>query len=369
MAMPDKHTALQRFRDNPLRRLNHLSNYCEQRSMQALEDRGFDRLAMHFAAPMSLLAQRPHRLTELAERLAMSKQLCLQSLRPIEQAGYIERRSDTHDRRAKQIALSKRGEALIAVADEAMRGINQEFKDLIGDEAVDFLGQFSLRLCAQLGLPGFAQQQPAGLSGGLNFPLLIGLLNRSIHRSLMQGTMARGYDQLQMSHGQVLACIDPEGSSVGDIATLNAVSSQAISRIARQLDELGYIDRRSDPNDGRSQRLYLSEDGKTLVTDAVAVMDSFESGLQLALGEKAYRRFTEAVNQLYGELFDTAALPATQAAPALPEKTLLQACADCLNQQHTAATEQLAQRLGGDGVQQLQHLLQFAAGRSVGGKA
>ncbi|MBO6751491.1 MULTISPECIES: MarR family transcriptional regulator [Spongiibacter] len=366
--MPDKHSALQRFRDNPLRRLNHLSNYCEQRSMQALEDRGFDRLAMHFAAPMSLLAQRPHRLTELAERLAMSKQLCLQSLRPIEQAGYIERRSDSDDRRAKQIALSKRGEALIAVADEAMRAINEEFKALIGDEAVEYLGEFSLELCEQLGLPGFAQQRPAGLAGGLNFPLLIGLLNRSIHRSLMQGTMARGYDRLQMSHGQVLACIDPEGSSVGDIAALNAVSSQAISRVARQLSELGYIERRSDPNDGRSQRLVLSKSGKALVTDAVAVMDNFESVLQMGLGEAAYQRFTNAVNQLHSALFETAAPPATQTSSALSTETLLQACADCLEHRQTRHSAQLEQRLGTDGYQQLQRLLAFAAGRQVGRK-
>ena len=364
--MSDTNPALQRFRDNPLRRLNRLSNYCEQRSMQGLENQGFERLAMHYAAPLSLLAQRPHRLTELAERLAMSKQLCLQSLRPIEQAGYIERRDDPRDKRAKQIALSQRGEALIAVADQQMRAINADFAAAIGTADADYLGQFALQLCRELGLPGVGQRPPSGLSGSLNFPLLIGLLNRSIHRALMEGTIERGYDKLQMSHGQVLACIDPEGSSVGEIAALNGVSSQAISRIARQLSELGYIERRSDPNDGRSQRLTLSEAGKKLAVDTVAVMDDFETRLELALGEAAYRRFSDIVSRLYGALFDTAAAPERKAPPALAMADALQACSDLLTQRHSAATEQLRLRLGENGAQQLRQLLNYAVGETVG---
>lgn len=362
---------LQRFRDNPLKRLNRLSLYCEQRSMQRLEEQGFTKLAMHFAAPMSLLAQHPYRLTTLAERMAMSKQLCLQSLRPLEQAGYIARRQDPHDRRAKLIGLSPRGAALVSAANSELGAINREFSQQIGDDAMQFLNRFAQQLCAALQLPGFEPGfQPA--NQGLNFSLLVGMINRSIHRQLMQSTIARGHSELQMSHGQVLACIAPEGSSIGELASENGVSSQAISRTARQLSSLGYIARTTDPEDGRSQRLRLSDSGMALIADAVAAMDDWEKTLQSRLGEDDYQRFCALITALSSAVFNTPAPGITETlSPPLRPAELLQYLAGQLGESPAKPQLQSAveRRLGETGRQQLEQLLAFATGRAEGRQA
>lgn len=357
--MPTASRALERFQNNPFRQLNRLSNDCERRTMAELATKGFTKLAMHFAAPISLLGQRPQRLTELAQRLGMSKQLCLQSLRPLSEAGYIDRRADPRDKRAKLIVLSKAGHALIAAAQAELGIINCDYAERLGSkEEVAFLSHYAQRLCIEMKVAGF-QTSTENIDDQLPFSLVLGMANRGIHRHLMNDTIARGHPQLQMAHGQVLACLDPEGSSIGALAAENAVSSQAISRIARQLDELGYIERSSDPRDGRSQRLSLSDKGIALIQDAVAAMTTLEKRLQTHLGERDFIRFSEAVLTL-------APNPAAEqdSAPPLSSDDMLHYLSAQLrtgrgSQAHTQA---LRRRLGEQGLRQLNQLLGFATG-------
>lgn len=361
--MPQTSAALERFRNNPLKQLNALSNDCEQATMQDLAAQGFTKLAMHFAAPMSLLGQRPHRLTELAQRLAMSKQLCLQSLRPLSEAGYIARQADPLDKRAKLIALSPRGNQLIAAANQQLVDINERYVAQLGSAEMAFLSRYAQRVCIEMAVPGFEPNR-TGIDEQLPFSMLIGMINRSLQRHLMQGTIARGHPHLQMTHGQVLACLAPEGSSVGELAQANGVSSQAISRVARQLDELGYVERHSDPADGRSQRLHLTEAGVELIDDAVSVMTELERRLQYHLGDGDFQRFCMALQALSG------AEPQAEvnvAAPlSVPE--LLTYAADLLDKGQPSADLNAAveKRLGGEAQTQLNALLRLAVGTSVG---
>ena len=362
--MPPTSSALARFRSNPLKQLNALSNDCEQRTMQCLETQGFTKLAMHFSAPMSLLGQRPHRLTELAQRLAVSKQLCLQSLRPLSDAGYISRQTDPSDKRAKLIALSKAGKDLITAANTELSRINQGYAKKIGAAELAFLSHYTQRLCIEMAVPGFDHPNTT-IDDQLPFSLLIGMINRSLHHQLMQDTMARGHPHLQMAHGQVLACLDPLGSSIGELALTNGVSSQAISRVARQLDELGYIERHIDPSDGRSQRLSLSEAGLTLIEDAVSAMETLEKRLQNRLGETQFQRFSHALLQLSNGESDIGITPPP---PTLDSKEVLRYVSAQLGDGRTdkALENAIKKRLGTSGQAQLNALLRIAVGLPVG---
>ena len=64
------------------------------------------------------------RLTVLAERAGITHQSMGELVRTLERDGYLERRSDPSDRRARVIALTKKGRALVRVAVAESSGIN-----------------------------------------------------------------------------------------------------------------------------------------------------------------------------------------------------------------------------------------------------
>jgi len=292
--------AWERFRDNPIRHLTALAIYTESAAMTALSQQGYPQLVMAFSGPLSLLARRPRRLTELADNLSMSKQLCLQSLRPIEAAGYIQRRPDPQDKRAKLLELSHKGNKLVNDALDELATVNSHFE-----------GQLGKRRLAQLSADTAAvttARQPAEFSeNGQTFaPTMLsatlGALTRNIHRQLMEADIAAGHTRLQPSYGQVLVNIDLSGTPLGHIAQQNRVSTQAISRIARELEARGYVQRRAAQEDGRSTRLYFTSQGLQLIVDSVDAMTQLEDELKAVLGETRYQRWCGNIGELYHAL-------------------------------------------------------------------
>src|SRR3712207_644399 len=72
------------------------------------------------------------RLTELARRVGMSKQMMLYLVDPLERGGYVERQVDPTDARAKILRLTERGWRAVHLAEAALRQTEEEFARLIG---------------------------------------------------------------------------------------------------------------------------------------------------------------------------------------------------------------------------------------------
>ena len=73
------------------------------------------------------------RLTDLARRANMSPQAMGELVDELEQLGYVVRRPDPTDRRAKLITLTKKGQACIAAGLATIDGIEQQLTDRLGD--------------------------------------------------------------------------------------------------------------------------------------------------------------------------------------------------------------------------------------------
>lgn len=74
------------------------------------------------------------RPSELAARLQISKQALNYLLGQLERLGYIERRPDPHDQRGKRIAVTKRGEAAIAVMRDAVEEVETAWAQQLNPE-------------------------------------------------------------------------------------------------------------------------------------------------------------------------------------------------------------------------------------------
>jgi len=72
------------------------------------------------------------RLTELAARAAMTRPSMLELVDELQKAGYLERRPDERDGRAKLICLTRDGRRIVVQALRAVRQIESTYADEVG---------------------------------------------------------------------------------------------------------------------------------------------------------------------------------------------------------------------------------------------
>ncbi|MFI6167235.1 MarR family winged helix-turn-helix transcriptional regulator [Nocardia sp. NPDC051052] len=82
------------------------------------------------------LAGRPMNISELAERLEITKQGAAQIVDDMQRRGYLERRDDPNDRRAKLLYPTARGTELLSTAKKFHRRYEQRLIRAHGAEAV-----------------------------------------------------------------------------------------------------------------------------------------------------------------------------------------------------------------------------------------
>ena len=136
-------------------------------------------------------------------------------------------------------------------------------------------------------------------------PNLAGVLPRLadyVTHRLQALTMARGHPDLKPSFASVLAAIGPRGGRIQHMADSQAVSKQAISAVASELEKIGYIERRPDPGDARQLILVFSPSGCRLIEDSVSALDALEQEMTQHLGRQHFVQLTTTLRQIYHSL-------------------------------------------------------------------
>jgi DNA-binding MarR family transcriptional regulator len=111
-----------------------------------------------------------------------------------------------------------------------------------------------------------------------NFPPqpLIGLLLRLVYQHYSQAIdeslRDAGFDGIRPPHANVFPFVGPEGISVSALAELANVRKQTMAQAVEQLERLGYVERRANPDDRRSRLVFLTDRGAAVkpVTHATA---------------------------------------------------------------------------------------------------
>jgi DNA-binding MarR family transcriptional regulator len=113
-----------------------------------------------------------------------------------------------------------------------------------------------------------------------------------------------------ISHGFVFQQLVEGPRPVGEVAENLGVSSQALSKAARELEGLGYVERTPDPGDARVRRLQLTARGHAAVQAAREVRAALNAELAQALGSE---RVAAAASTLREALAARGAMSAVQA--------------------------------------------------------
>ena len=99
---------------------------------------------------------------------------------------------------------------------------------------------------------------------------------RLVHQHYSQAMDAAlreaGFEGIGPSAGNVFPFVGPEGITVSELAEFAHVRKQTMAQAVEQLERTGYVERSPNPNDRRSQLVFLTERGKSVppVTHAAA---------------------------------------------------------------------------------------------------
>ena len=112
-------------------------------------------------------------------------------------------------------------------------------------------------------------------------PPLIGALLRmpleTVRRRMLERLHAHGFTDLEPAHLIVLQYPGPQGTRPSELAARLRMSKQALNYQLGQLERLGYLERRPDPDDMRSKRIVLTaraESAVPVLRDAVAEVEA-----------------------------------------------------------------------------------------------
>ena len=124
-------------------------------------------------------------------------------------------------------------------------------------------------------------------------------------------TRLRGeHPELRYSHGFVFQQLVEGPRAVGEVAENLGVTSQAVSKAARELTSLGYLERTPDPVDARVRRLALTDRGRAAVEAGRTARAELNRELAGALGAE---RVESAARTLRDALTARGAMPAVRA--------------------------------------------------------
>ena len=134
-------------------------------------------------------------------------------------------------------------------------------------------------------------------------PPLLGALLRlawqQVRRQMADDIAAGGFDDLQDAHLSVFQYPGPDGLRPVDLARQIRMSRQATNYLIAQLEEFGYLERRSKNGDRR--RVYLTRRGRRLMASIAGSVRQFEDRAARQAGRDRFRTFIDVLRTMAGE--------------------------------------------------------------------
>ena len=125
---------------------------------------------------------------------------------------------------------------------------------------------------------------------------LVGL-STAIRLSMREGLLARGHE-LRPSTAQVIPNLPEDGLRMGDLAARLRLTLQRTGQLVAELEEVGYLTRVPDPEDGRARRVVFASRGRALVRDIEEIHREIGARFAKALGRDRFDELCELLAEL-----------------------------------------------------------------------
>lgn len=139
-----------------------------------------------------------------------------------------------------------------------------------------------------------------GLSN--NLPRLLREFSRDFERRIWQSLGARGYPDIRPAHSAVFANLGMGAVRVSELAERAQVTQQAMGKMLKELERMGYITRAVDSSDRRAKEIVLTERGVQLAEDSLAVVEELMQYYEDKIGLENIRDLENRLRQAVGDL-------------------------------------------------------------------
>jgi DNA-binding MarR family transcriptional regulator len=136
----------------------------------------------------------------------------------------------------------------------------------------------------------------------------LGLLLRLAHQQWTQAIEAAleeaGFGDIRPPHANVFTFARPEGIQVSELTRLARVRKQTMAQAVEELEQLGYVERRPDPNDRRGRLVFLTKRGEKVRPIAVAAGRRVAARWAELIGPQAIESLQRSLEALLARLQD-----------------------------------------------------------------
>ena len=106
-----------------------------------------------------------------------------------------------------------------------------------------------------------------------NLPRLLREFSRDFERRIWRELAAKGYPEIRPSHSRVFANLGMGSVRVSELAERAQVTQQAMGKMLKELERMGYVVRAVDSQDRRAREIMLTEKGVQLARDSLDIVD------------------------------------------------------------------------------------------------
>jgi len=85
------------------------------------------------------------------------------------------------------------------------------------------------------------------------------------------------------------------GSRLTELAQALGISKQAVGQLVDELSDMGMLERRPDPEDGRAKRICYTSLGRQGLFDGLAILREEEQAMARAIGQERFAQLHEAL--------------------------------------------------------------------------
>lgn len=133
-------------------------------------------------------------------------------------------------------------------------------------------------------------------------PPMIGALLRlpweAVQEHMLERLHADGFADFDASYLIVVQYPGPQGERPSDLAARLRISKQALNHLLGQLEHLGYLERRPDPDDKRSKRIALTPRGTRAATTIRKAVAEMEDAWKQQLGPRRFAQLRALLQEL-----------------------------------------------------------------------
>ena len=135
-----------------------------------------------------------------------------------------------------------------------------------------------------------------------NLSRLLWEFSRDFQARVLAGTAARGYPDIRPSHSKVFSNLGTGAVRVTELAERAQVTQQAMGKMLKELERLGYIARDVDSGDKRAKEIRLTPRGVELVSQSLAVVEEVRASYAEKIGQGELEELESRLRDAVGKL-------------------------------------------------------------------